>query len=106
MAHYFRAASTLSRVPRVARGNITEESSPSRCAAAANTRVRSLRRCSYLGDGLAELRWKSGMRLYFSRITDRQGTAVLLILGGTKHGQEKDITKARVLLRRYTAEET
>jgi hypothetical protein len=29
-----------------------------------------------------------------------------LILGGTKHGQEKDISKARVLLRRYSVEET
>jgi putative addiction module killer protein len=60
----------------------------------------------YLGDGLAELRWKSGIRVYFSRITDQQGKAVLLLLGGTKHGQEKDIAKARVLLRRYAVEES
>jgi putative addiction module killer protein len=58
----------------------------------------------YLGDGLAELRWKSGTRIYFSRIEDPQGKAVLLILGGTKHGQDKDISKARVLLRRYAVE--
>jgi putative addiction module killer protein len=59
----------------------------------------------YLGDGLAELRWKSGTRVYFSRIEDPQGKAVLLIWGGTKHGQDKDISKARVLLRRYAVGE-
>jgi len=59
----------------------------------------------YLGDGLAELRWKSGMRVYFSRMEDEQGKAVLLILGGTKHGQDKDISKARVLLRRHAGDE-
>jgi putative addiction module killer protein len=58
----------------------------------------------YLGDGLAELRWKSGTRVYFSRIEDPQGKSVLLILGGTKHGQNKDITKARILLRRHAAD--
>jgi putative addiction module killer protein len=60
----------------------------------------------YLGDGLAELRWKSGTRVYFSRIEDPQGKAVLLIVGGTKHGQDKDIYNARVLLRRYAVETT
>src|ERR1700759_2140520 len=58
----------------------------------------------YLGDGLAELRWKSGTRVYFSKIEDPQGKAVLLILGGTKHGQDKDISKARALLRRHAVE--
>jgi putative addiction module killer protein len=60
----------------------------------------------YLGDGLAELRWKSGMRVYFSRMEDVQGKAVLLILGGTKHGQDKDISKARLLLRRYAVDKS
>lgn len=59
----------------------------------------------YLGDGLAELRWQNGRRVYFSKIEDPPGKAVLLILGGTKHGQDKDISKARVLLRRYVVEE-
>ena len=58
----------------------------------------------YLGDGLAELRWKSGIRVYFAKIEDREGKAVLLILGGTKNGQKKDISKTRLLLRRYTVE--
>jgi len=34
-----------------------------------------------LGDGLAELRWKSGRRVYFARIRDSFGSLVLLVLG-------------------------
>jgi putative addiction module killer protein len=59
----------------------------------------------YLGGGLAELRWKSGTRVYFSRIEVAEGQAALLLLGGSKHGQDKDISKARVLLRRYAVGE-
>lgn len=57
----------------------------------------------HLGDGLAELRWKNGFRVYFAKLEDKQGRAVLLIVGGTKNGQQKDIKQARVLLRRYAA---
>ena len=52
----------------------------------------------YLGDGLAELRWKNGLRVYFTRTETR---VVLLIHGGGKNAQENDIKKARVLLKRY-----
>jgi len=55
----------------------------------------------YLGDGIAELRWKNGMRVYFAKGTDASGKIVYLILGGNKNGQEKDIQKAKILLRRY-----
>jgi putative addiction module killer protein len=51
-----------------------------------------------LGDGLAELKWKNGRRVYFSAIGD---TVVLLIIGGNKNGQAKDIKKARLLIRKY-----
>jgi putative addiction module killer protein len=54
-----------------------------------------------LGDALAELRWKNGRRVYFSRVRDDDGSMVLLILGGNKNGQSKDIRQARLLLRRY-----
>jgi len=51
-----------------------------------------------LGDGLAELRWKNGRRVYFSKI----GTVVILLLnGGLKNAQKKDIEKTRILLERY-----
>ena len=51
-----------------------------------------------LGEGLAELRWKNGRRIYFSKT----GPVVILILnGGLKNAQKKDIQKARILLERY-----
>ena len=56
-----------------------------------------------LGDGLAELRWKNGRRVYFTSIGNK---LVLLLIGGYKNAQNKDIKKARVLLRRYAEEET
>ncbi len=52
----------------------------------------------YLGDGLAELRWKNGRRVYF---TKQEGRVVLLLNGGLKNAQKKDIKKAKLLLRRY-----
>jgi putative addiction module killer protein len=53
-----------------------------------------------LGDGLAELRWKSGRRVYFSKT----GPVVILLLnGGLKNAQKKDIQKARLLLERFTS---
>jgi len=52
----------------------------------------------YLGEGLAELRWKNGRRIYF---TKHEGQIVLLLNGGLKNAQKKDIKKARLLLRRY-----
>ena len=51
-----------------------------------------------IGDGLAELRWKNGRRIYFSKT----GPVVILLLnGGLKNAQKKDIQKARLLLERY-----
>ncbi len=44
--------------------------------------------------GLYELRWKNGRRIYF---VHRKELIVLLLLGGNKNGQDKDIRKARSL---------
>ena len=57
-----------------------------------------------LGEGLAELRWKSGRRVYFGRIRDPFGSVVLLVLGGNKNGQTKDIRQARLLLQKYSGD--
>lgn len=51
-----------------------------------------------LGGRLYELRWKNGRRVYFT--TNANGCLVLL--GGYKNGQLKDIKKARILLQRET----
>src|SRR5438046_2795564 len=51
-----------------------------------------------LGEGLAELRWKNGRRVYFARFGY---TVILLLNGGLKNAQKKDVQKARFLLERY-----
>ncbi len=48
-----------------------------------------------------ELKWKNGRRLYFAHIPERK---ILLLLGGNKNGQDKDIRKAKNLLRTYSKE--
>jgi putative addiction module killer protein len=53
----------------------------------------------HLGDGLSELRWKSGLRVYFARVRAR---VVLLLNAGGKSDQKNDIKKARVFLEGYT----
>jgi len=59
-----------------------------------------------LGDSLAELRWASGMRVYFATRVDAHGNIIILVLGGFKNGQKKDIKKARLLLEQYQASPT
>ena len=49
---------------------------------------------------LAELRWKNGIRVYFAKEDDE---TIILILGGLKNAQKKDIKKAKLLLQRYVA---
>lgn len=51
-----------------------------------------------LGNRIAELKWKRGIRVYFSRIATKH---ILLIWGGFKNGQKKDIKKAKEILERY-----
>lgn len=55
-----------------------------------------------LGGGLGELRWKNGRRVYFALL---EGNLVLLLIGGHKNGQSKDIKKARLLIQRYAENE-
>ncbi len=52
-----------------------------------------------LGAHLAELRWKNGWRVYFSSIGYKK---IVLIIGGHKNEQEKDIKKAHIYIRRLT----
>lgn len=51
-----------------------------------------------LGDELLELRWKNGRRVYYTLILKEELTIVLL--GGLKNAQQKDIKKARKILER------
>ena len=49
--------------------------------------------CKSVGDGVLELRFRSGMRIYFSEIGD---IVVLLFCGGDKETQDRDITRAKI----------
>ena len=46
-----------------------------------------------VGDGVLELRFRSGIRIYF---TDIGNIVVLLFCGGDKDTQDSDITKAKL----------
>jgi putative addiction module killer protein len=48
--------------------------------------------CKSVGDGVSELRFRSGMRIYFTEIAD---IMVLLFCGGNKGTQKSDIEKAK-----------
>lgn len=51
-----------------------------------------------LGNGLAELRWNNGWRVYFVK---EKAAIILLLNGGNKNAQKKDIEKARILIQKY-----
>lgn len=48
-----------------------------------------------VGDGVSELKWKNGTRVYFAYLERKK---IIILLGGTKNGQEKDIKKAKSLI--------
>ena len=50
----------------------------------------------YLDDGLWEIKFNNGNRVYFFRIAEKE---IVLVLGGNKHGQQKDIQKAKTFFR-------
>lgn len=57
----------------------------------------------HFGGGLAELKFRQAIRVYYSVVTDESGQATLLLLGGDKDGQAKDIKRARKILARETS---
>lgn len=48
-----------------------------------------------VGDGVFELKWKIGLRVYFAYLDRKR---IVVLFGGTKHGQKADIKKAKSLL--------
>lgn len=57
----------------------------------------------FLGGGLYELKWKNGMRIYYSSRRDLD-LLVILLWGGFKSRQRLDIDKARRLRGKYEQE--
>ncbi len=49
-----------------------------------------------------ELKWKSGRRVYYAYLAKQN---ILLLLGGNKNGQDKDIKTAKKIFRKYTEED-
>jgi putative addiction module killer protein len=49
-----------------------------------------------------ELKWKNGRRIYYAYLAKYQ---LLLLLGGNKNGQDKDIRQAQKIFRKYTEED-
>lgn len=56
-----------------------------------------------LDNELWELKWNNGRRVYYVCIPVRR---ILLLIGGNKNGQEKDINEARKIIRKYVQAET
>ncbi len=56
-------------------------------------------KCVCNDDNVWELKWKNGRRIYFTHIPEKK---ILVLLGGNKNGQEKDIHKAKTLSQKYT----
>jgi putative addiction module killer protein len=48
---------------------------------------------------LWELKWTNGRRIYYAYLAEYN---ILLLLGGNKNGQSKDITQAKKILSKYT----
>ncbi|MFH1726150.1 MAG: hypothetical protein ABII00_16195 [Elusimicrobiota bacterium] len=65
-----------------------------------NMRVGVFRASKSLKRGLLELKWKNGMRVYYSR-KRIAGANLIILWGGSKGTQSKDIRKARQIKRRY-----
>ena len=70
-----------------------------------DTRLERIKNFEHFGDaksiggGLAKLRWTNGWRVYFVK---QRTTIILLLTGGHKNGQKKDIEKARILAQKHS----
>lgn len=51
-------------------------------------------------DGLIELKWKIGLRIYIHRYGNK---TLIILLGGNKNGQDRDIRKAKKVLAKILA---
>lgn len=51
-------------------------------------------------DDVWELRWKNGRRIYYAYIPEKK---ILVLLGGNKNGQNKDIRKAKKIFQKHVS---
>lgn len=57
--------------------------------------------CKDVGDFVSELKWGNGRRVYYAIIPPDN---IVLLLGGNKNGQDKDIKRAKKILKNYIEE--
>ncbi|MBC96570.1 MAG: hypothetical protein CME63_02400 [Halobacteriovoraceae bacterium] len=55
-----------------------------------------------LAESLAELKWGNGRRIYFTLTKDKNGNIIILLIGGNKNSQDKDIRKAKSILKKIS----
>ena len=55
--------------------------------------------CKHLTDYVWELKWANGRRVYYAHLIEDN---ILVLLGGNKNGQSKDINQANKILGKYT----
>lgn len=55
-----------------------------------------------IGEGCYELRFKNGLRIYLTYLSNDY---ILILHGGNKNGQKRDIKRAKILIEKYTEEE-
>lgn len=80
------------------------EEQPARSRVQIADRLDKIKDEGYFGDyknvrdNVWELRWKNGRRIYYSFIPVEQ---VLLLIGGNKNGQTKDINQAEKIYKEW-----
>lgn len=57
-----------------------------------------------LAENLAELKWRNGRRIYFTTTLDEEGNTIILLIGGNKNSQTKDIKKAKSIIKNLSEE--
>ena len=80
------------------------DNEPAKSQVQVRSRIMSIQDEGYFGDHkklgaeVWELRWKNGRRVYYAEIPEKQ---VILLLGGNKNGQDKDIRQAKKIFNRH-----
>ena len=82
------------------------EEQPAKSQVQVRERISHIQDIGYFGDhkdvddDVWELRWKNGRRVYYAYIQEKK---ILLLLGGKKNGQDKDIRQAKKILRKHVS---
>jgi putative addiction module killer protein len=50
------------------------------------------------------LKWGNGRRIYFTLVKDENDNIIILLLGGNKNSQDKDIQRAKSILKKISEE--